>query len=814
MSSTPTSSISATQNTLKPNEYIRGLDQEHITKLSQDAYKHFTEYTKAELKMTVEDCQLLETMNTSTQEKYMQMSQMSQRLMKEMSKLQNTCMLVCLHSYKITDAVIDADADFSSFIQQIESIHQQSIEMENTAKALDEYSSYLVPQSTLDQVQEFNKYTVNTYARPDIVIARGKGCYLYDTNDRRYLDFTAGIAVTALGHSDPEVAQVLYKQANKLLHTSNLYHNEYAGALAKTMIKTTHQHGGKWASKLFLANSGTEANEGALKFARKWGKQFSSDKTEIVCFTNAFHGRSMGALSVTFNSKYQKPFAPLIPGIITSPYNDAEAALKAITDKTCGVIIEPIQGEGGVHPARAEFLETLRKRCDETNTLLIFDEIQCGLARTGKMWGHQHFDVTPDVLTMAKPLANGVPIGAIMTTEKVGEFIKTGEHGTTFGGNPLASAVALNVVGRITTPDFIASVDQKGEYLKSLLKQVQSSYPALIKEVRGKGLLIGVEFTKDPSPIVKMARERGLLVVTAGCNTVRVVPPLIITEDEAVEGVSRFAGAVDQFAIESHCETKLKNQPIDIWTASDKRKFATYVKYITTLQAKAHFANIPPYASRIDQLTRTVAVHTMHGDVEKGIAEARLVKKKHLEELKQLESSDPQWLTELKIQDAQAAQEKLERKKKSLEQEDEMQEQKQENFLEPDQVEDPINEKSEIRHRNTNTASNETSNIEHVLHHHRQMHDELTTDLSRMAKQLKIKSQAFGDTLSKDDNVLKEAQKAVESNLARMTKERQRLDVHYANSWGTSFMTIVLALFVCIMFVLVFFTIKFLPKAT
>lgn len=233
-----------------------------------------------------------------------------------------------------------------------------------------------VPQATRDQVAEFNKYTVTTYVRPEFVITRGKGCYLYDSSDRPYLDFTAGIAVTALGHSDPEVAQVLFDQANKLLHTSNLYHNENAGALAKTLVETTQSHGGTWASKLFIANSGTEANEGALKFARKWGKQFSPDKIEIVCFTNAFHGRSMGALSATYNPKYQKPFAPLVPGFVTSPFNDTEKALEAITEKTCGVIIEPIQGEGGVHPAKAEFLQALRKRCDETNTLLIFDEIQ------------------------------------------------------------------------------------------------------------------------------------------------------------------------------------------------------------------------------------------------------------------------------------------------------------------------------------------------------------------------------------------------------------------------------------------------------
>lgn len=233
-----------------------------------------------------------------------------------------------------------------------------------------------VPQSTRAQVQEFNKYTVTTYNRPEFIISRGKGCYLYDQSDRKYLDFTAGIAVTALGHSDPQVAQVLFEQANKLLHVSNLYHNEHAGALAKTLVETTQLHGGAWANKLFIANSGTEANEGALKFARKWGKTISKDKVEIVCFTNAFHGRSMGALSATFNPKYQLPFAPLVPGFVTSPFNDIEKTLASITEKTCGVIIEPIQGEGGVHPAKAEFLQALRKRCDETNTLLIFDEIQ------------------------------------------------------------------------------------------------------------------------------------------------------------------------------------------------------------------------------------------------------------------------------------------------------------------------------------------------------------------------------------------------------------------------------------------------------
>ncbi|KAI7902910.1 pyridoxal phosphate-dependent transferase [Cokeromyces recurvatus] len=404
-----------------------------------------------------------------------------------------------------------------------------------------------IPQSTLDQVEEYSKYTVNTYARPSIIMKRGQGSYLFDTNDRPYLDFTAGIAVNALGHSDPEVAQVLYDQARTLVHTSNLYYNTNAGELAKLIVETT----GGWAKKLFLANSGTEANEGALKFARKWGHQQSSDKYQIVCFTHAFHGRSLGALSVTPNPKYQKVFEPLLPGVVTCPYNDTERALEMITDKTCGVILEPVQGEGGVHPAAPEFLKAIRDQCNKTNSLLIFDEIQCGLSRTGKLWAHQHVDLegcTPDILTMAKPLANGVPIGAILTSEKVGNLIKLGDHGTTFGGNPLSSAVALNVLKRITTPEFIASVNEKGEYLAFLLKQLQSKYPNLIKEVRGKGLMLGVEFQHDPTPLIKMARERGLLIVTAGCQTVRIIPPLTISKEEALEGVNKLAGAVDEFA--------------------------------------------------------------------------------------------------------------------------------------------------------------------------------------------------------------------------------------------------------------------------
>ncbi|KAG2226964.1 hypothetical protein INT45_006371 [Circinella minor] len=415
------------------------------------------------------------------------------------------------------------------------------------------HSDDKVPQDILNTVERVNKYTMTTYGRPNIIISRGKGCYLYDTNDRAYLDFTAGIAVCALGHSDPEVAKVLYDQANTLVHTSNLYYNDKAGELAERIVTTTQQNGGSWASRIFLANSGTEANEGALKFARKWGKNITSSenttKTKIVSFVNGFHGRSMGALSATYNPKYQLPFAPLIPGFSSLPYNDVEQALKNINDDTCGVIVEPFQGEGGVHPATTEFLEALRKRCNETGALLIFDEIQCGLGRTGKLWGHEHHSdiCKPDILTMAKPLANGVPIGAVLTTEKVSEMIKPGDHGTTFGGNPLAASVALNVFGRLSAPDFLQSVTEKGHTLKNDLNALKEAYPDVIKEVRGEGLLLGIELVKDPSPIVKMARERGLLVVTAGSNTVRVVPPLVLTQEEAREGIARLAGAIEEF---------------------------------------------------------------------------------------------------------------------------------------------------------------------------------------------------------------------------------------------------------------------------
>ncbi|CAG8508216.1 21098_t:CDS:2 [Dentiscutata erythropus] len=406
------------------------------------------------------------------------------------------------------------------------------------------------------------KYTINTYVRPPIILSHGKGCHVYDLANRDYLDFSAGIAVNALGHSDPEVARVVHDQALKLVHLSNLYNNEYAGELAELLVESTRSGGGFEASKIFFTNSGTEANEGALKFARKWGKyvgkknneELNMNKYGVVSFSNAFHGRSFGSLSATPSPKYQSPFTPMVPGFVTIPYNDISKINEHVNEGTCAVIVEPLQGEGGVWEATVPFIEALRKRCDEVEALLIFDEIQCGLGRTGKLWAHQNYPKSchPDILTLAKPLANGIPIGAIMTTQRVADIITIGDHGTTFGGNPLACRAALSVVSRINTPELLTNVNNVGSYLKSSFEKLVTKYPSLITTVRGRGLILGIQFTKDPSKMVQLARERGLLIITAGNNTVRIIPPLILTKGEAEKGVTILEECVKIFNEESN----------------------------------------------------------------------------------------------------------------------------------------------------------------------------------------------------------------------------------------------------------------------
>ncbi|KIW06425.1 uncharacterized protein PV09_02873 [Verruconis gallopava] len=391
-------------------------------------------------------------------------------------------------------------------------------------------------------VNEQLGYMVPTYVRPPPMFHKGEGCYMWDIENRRYLDFTAGIAVTSLGHAEPEISKQLYQQANTIIHTSNLYHNPWTGSLSKLLIEKTLESGGMHsASRVFIANSGSEANEAAIKFARKVGKTIdeSGEKTEIVSFHNSFHGRTMGSLSATPNPKYQKPFGPMVPGFKYGHYNDVEAISTLVNEKTCGVIIEPIQGEGGVNVASEEFLIGLAKRCREVGAVLIYDEIQCGMGRTGHLWAHSTLpkEAHPDILTTAKALGNGIPIGATIVNDHVSSKIVTGDHGTTFGGNPLACRIGHYCLTRLSDPALHKEVLVKEQIFRKHFEALQQMYPSQIKEIRGRGLILGLQLSEDPTPIVNAARERGLMIITCGTNTLRFVPPLIITEQEIEQGM-------------------------------------------------------------------------------------------------------------------------------------------------------------------------------------------------------------------------------------------------------------------------------------
>jgi len=398
-------------------------------------------------------------------------------------------------------------------------------------------------------VGDHAQYMVATYARPGPVFVRGEGSYLWDLENRRYLDFTAGIAVNALGHCDPEVSRIIADQSHTLTHASNLYYNPWTGELSKALVQKTLESGAMQdAATVFVCNSGSEANEAAIKFARKVGKVVdpSGQKTELVSFNGAFHGRTMGALSATHNPKYQEPFAPMVPGFQQGKFNDIDAIKETVTEKTCGVIVEPIQGEGGVQVASDEFLIALAKRCKEVGAVLVYDEIQCGMGRTGSLWAHGHLpkEAHPGILTTAKALGNGFPVGAVVVSKDVSEKIMVGDHGTTFGGNPVAARVAHHMVTRLSDAKLQESVMANGEIFRTRFEALREKYPDLIKEVRGKGLILGLQMSQDPSPVIKAARERGLLIITAGVNTLRFVPSLTISEGEIHEGLDILEKAI------------------------------------------------------------------------------------------------------------------------------------------------------------------------------------------------------------------------------------------------------------------------------
>lgn len=385
------------------------------------------------------------------------------------------------------------------------------------------------PQEIIDTEKN---YLVQTYARPSFVLARGEGVYVFDADGKKYLDCAAGIAVNALGYNDPVLVKAIKDAANGLLHTSNLFYTEPQVALAKALVEKS------FADKVFFANTGTEAVEGAIKFARKYHKEHGdANRTSLVAFRGSFHGRTMGSLALTDSEKYQAPFRPLMPGVTFADYNNLDSVRAAITNETAAVIVEPVQGEGGVNPASDDFLRGLRALCNERGALLIFDEIQCGMGRTGKLWAHEWANVTPDLMTLAKPLAGGLPIGALLTTDAVASAIHVGEHGTTFGGGPFIMSVALSVFNRISDAKFLAHINATSNYLIEHLSEINSPH---IKEVRGRGLMVGVELDIDAAKIRDRGYEHGLLLIQAREKVIRFVPPLVFQKTHVDELVDKF----------------------------------------------------------------------------------------------------------------------------------------------------------------------------------------------------------------------------------------------------------------------------------
>lgn len=377
-------------------------------------------------------------------------------------------------------------------------------------------------------IEKAEEAILHTYNRYQIVLDHGEGVYLYDVNGKAYLDFAAGIAVQSLGYNNKEYTQALKDQIDKLTHISNLYYSVPMMEAAEKVVKASGM------AKVFFTNSGTEAIEGAIKVARKYAyaKDGCTDH-EIIAMKHSFHGRSLGALSVTGNEKYQAPFRPLIPGIKFADYNDLESVKAQVTDKTCAIILETVQGEGGIYPAAKEFLEGVKALCEERDMLLILDEIQCGMGRTGYMFAWQEYGVEPDVMTCAKAIGCGVPVGAFVLGKKAAESsLVAGDHGTTYGGNPFVCAAVSKVFDLYEKEHILEHVRETGAYLEKKLDGLVEKYDFLT-ERRGKGLIQGLEVTGRPvGEIVNRALHNGLIVITAGSNVLRFVPPLVITKDD------------------------------------------------------------------------------------------------------------------------------------------------------------------------------------------------------------------------------------------------------------------------------------------
>ncbi len=380
-----------------------------------------------------------------------------------------------------------------------------------------------------EYMQATDKHLVHTYNRFPVALDRGEGVYLYDTDGKKYLDFAAGIAVCGLGYGNQELNTALKEQIDKLMHSSNLYYNTTCGRAADALKRVSGM------DRVFFTNSGTEAIEGALKAARKYAWKKQTGRYAYIAMEDSFHGRSMGALSVTEHEAYRTPFEPLIPGVSFAKFNDLDSVKRLVTDETCAIILEPLQGEGGINTAAPEFMEGIRKLCDEEGILMICDEIQCGMARTGEMFACQSYGVKPDILVMAKAIGSGVPVGAFAMTEQVAEYsLAPGDHGTTYGGNPFACAAVAKTIEIFEREDMKAHVKEVGAYLEKRLDELAESFD-MVLERRGRGLIQGLRLDRPVGGTINQALEEGLLIISARSDVIRLVPPLVIGKEHVDE---------------------------------------------------------------------------------------------------------------------------------------------------------------------------------------------------------------------------------------------------------------------------------------
>lgn len=395
-------------------------------------------------------------------------------------------------------------------------------------------------------INESESYLIHSYNRYPVVLDHGDGVYLYDTEGKKYIDFGSGIAVCAFGYSDEEFKQALKDQIDKVIHVSNYFYSEPLRDAARGLARITGME------QVFMANSGTEANEGALKLARKYALMKGyTDRSEIISMEKGFHGRSMGALSVTGTKKYREAYEPLISGVSFADYNDLKSVEEKITDRTYAIIVEAVQGEGGVFPVEKQFLQGIRDLCTKHDMMMICDEVQCGMGRTGAMFAYEHYGIKPDIVTMAKGIGSGIPVGAIATTKEIGKAFVPGDHGTTFGGNPLACTAVAKSIELMEKRNLLEHVKETGDYLEQKLHELTASCP-VAKEVRGLGLLRGLVCDAPIGEICSQALEQGLIVLSAGTDVVRFVPPLIIEKAHIDEMIAKLEPVLQRFSGAPH----------------------------------------------------------------------------------------------------------------------------------------------------------------------------------------------------------------------------------------------------------------------